>query len=69
MIRPISCPICKKPLTGLTPDAASFAPFCSARCRQIDFFRWSDGKYKIVEQIDPSLLPETEPDDLSQYDQ
>ncbi len=58
MIRPMSCPICKKPLTDPTGEAGRFAPFCSERCRQVDFFRWSDGKYKIVEQVDPELLPE-----------
>lgn len=58
MIRPMSCPICQKPLTSLTAEENRYAPFCSLRCRQIDFFRWSDGKYKIVEEIDPSLIPE-----------
>ena len=34
-------------------------PFCSERCRQIDLYRWSEGKYAIVEPIDPeSIDPE-----------
>lgn len=64
MIRPISCPICKKPLGGISPAENRYAPFCSERCRQVDFFRWSDGKYKIVEQIDPNLIPEKDPEDF-----
>ena len=64
MIRPMLCPICQKPLTNMSEDEQKYAPFCSSRCRQIDFFRWSDGKYKIVEEIDPSLIPEMGPEDL-----
>ncbi|MCA9094516.1 MAG: DNA gyrase inhibitor YacG [Planctomycetaceae bacterium] len=48
----------------MSEDEQKYAPFCSSRCRQIDFFRWSDGKYKIVEEIDPSLIPEMGPEDL-----
>ena len=65
MIRPMLCPICNKPLTQVTGEAGRFAPFCSERCRQVDFFRWSDGKYKIVEEIDPTLLPERDLEDLA----
>ncbi|NOX57108.1 MAG: DNA gyrase inhibitor YacG [Planctomycetes bacterium] len=56
MIRPTTCPICHK---TLPPDAAKrsrFFPFCSERCRQIDFFRWTDGKYAIVEPLDPERI-------------
>jgi hypothetical protein len=56
MIRPATCPICQKPaITDGGAPAASF-PFCSERCRQVDLFRWFDGKYAIVETIDPELL-------------
>ena len=63
MIRLTTCPICHKPLP---PDAAKtsrFFPFCSERCRQIDFFRWTDGKYAIVEPLDPERLSDELQDD------
>ncbi len=50
MIKPTSCPVCRRQLPPETPD--SF-PFCSDRCRNVDFFRWCDGRYAIVEQLDP----------------
>ncbi|MAG93116.1 MAG: hypothetical protein CMJ48_05140 [Planctomycetaceae bacterium] len=45
-------------------------PFCSKRCRDVDFCRWSDGRYAIVEPLDPakhdleSLLDGEDLDDL-----
>ncbi len=52
MIRPPSCPICKKPLpTEPAETVAQNAPFCSERCRQIDLLRWFDGRYAIVEPL------------------
>ncbi len=60
MTSPTTCPICNKPLE---PDAARnsrYFPFCSERCRWVDLFRWLDGKYAIVEPLDPQrLLEET----------
>lgn len=64
MIGPQTCPICNQPLQ---PDAASestFFPFCSKRCKDVDFHRWSDGKYAIVEPLDPSKMSEEELDSL-----
>lgn len=58
MIKQITCPICDKALeTRDSVDSAHF-PFCSKRCQQIDFFRWCDGKYAIVE-------PVANPEDIS----
>lgn len=44
-----SCPICKNQL----PEPAECTPFCSERCQKIDLFRWFEGKYAIVDQLDP----------------
>lgn len=60
-----SCPICGKPST----DAAK-SPFCTERCRKIDFFRWWDGRYAISSSIDMESYLEGEdspysPDDDS----
>lgn len=47
---PRTCPICHRPVATDGKDR----PFCSRRCREVDFFRWSDGKYAIVEPlVDP----------------
>ena len=46
MIHPILCPICQKTATD-----PSKSPFCSERCRKIDFFRWWDGRYAIAEPV------------------
>ena len=54
MIRPQTCPICDKELDADAGRDARFFPFCSQRCREVDFFRWCDGKYAIVEPLDPS---------------
>jgi endogenous inhibitor of DNA gyrase (YacG/DUF329 family) len=51
----MTCPICKKPSTARhdPKNPNRFAPFCSARCRDIDLGRWLDGKYQIpVDQTD-----------------
>ncbi len=56
MIRPQSCPICRK---VLAPNAASELdtfPFCSKRCREVDLYRWSLGKYALVENINSEDL-------------
>ena len=38
-----------------TPLSQAQFPFCSPRCRQIDLYRWSEGKYAIVEDRDPEV--------------
>ena len=64
MIRPQSCPICDKVLPLDAAKTSDNFPFCSERCRQVDLLRWSDGKYSIVEPLDPnSVDPESEPID------
>lgn len=61
MIRLQSCPICKKQLPLDAQKQSKSYPFCSERCRQIDYFRWSDGKYAIAEPLDPQHIdPEVE---------
>ena len=53
MIRPQTCPICHRELALDAASSSKLFPFCSERCRQVDFFRWADGKYAIVEPLDP----------------
>ncbi|MES2254972.1 MAG: DNA gyrase inhibitor YacG [Pseudomonadota bacterium] len=55
---PVKCPICGK------PGHASFSPFCSRRCADIDLGRWLKGNYAIPgrpeDDVDngPEALPD-----------
>ena len=53
MIRPLECPICRKPVLPPVEASPSWFPFCSERCRQVDLLRWGKGKYAIVEPLRP----------------
>lgn len=66
MIKPLTCPICDKPVPAGDERPESF-PFCSERCRQVDLLRWSSGKYAIVEPLTPeNLAEEISDEDLEQ---
>ncbi|MFZ0286956.1 MAG: DNA gyrase inhibitor YacG [Terriglobales bacterium] len=43
----LSCPTCKKPVTGKDPDF----PFCGERCRLIDLGKWASGQYVISSPV------------------
>jgi len=66
MVRLPACPICKCQLPAADTAPPSFTPFCSERCRNIDLLRWNDGRYAIVEPLDPlrhaELLDDDGPD-------
>ena len=59
MIRLPECPICGKSVPPASDASAVYAPFCSRRCKEIDLIRWCEGRYAIVEAIDPSRLVES----------
>ncbi len=56
MILRRTCPVCKRHLPEDPAEADRVFPFCSQRCKQIDLFRWSEGKYAIIENIDPAVI-------------
>ena len=58
MIKPPTCPICQKSIVGDAARESDWFPFCSERCQRVDFFRWNDGKYAIVEPLDPTRMAE-----------
>ncbi|SFH69008.1 DNA gyrase inhibitor YacG [Planctomicrobium piriforme] len=64
MIRRLTCPICNRELPPEIDGNASVFPFCSARCKEVDLFRWFSGDYAVVENLTPDqlygLLPEDE---------
>jgi endogenous inhibitor of DNA gyrase (YacG/DUF329 family) len=43
----VKCPTCKRE-TEYTGN--EFRPFCSERCKLIDFGEWADGKYALPTQ-------------------
>lgn len=52
MVRSITCPICNRTLPPQTAESNSkWLPFCSERCRNVDLYRWSTGRYAIVEPL------------------
>ena len=56
MIRPQTCPICGNELAASAAMESDWFPFCSKRCRQVDLYRWSEGKYAILEPLTPDHL-------------
>jgi hypothetical protein len=62
MIRQPTCPICSKAIPPENIRGSALFPFCSERCRQVDLLRWSQGKYAIVEPLDPQQLESELPD-------
>ncbi len=63
MISPCTCPICGKPLSPSAAETSPFFPFCCARCKQIDLYRWTEGKYAITEPLKPEDFPMPEDPD------
>lgn len=55
MIRPHQCPVCEREFDTAAEKSSALFPFCSDRCRSIDLLRWSDGRYRIVEDLDPQV--------------
>ncbi len=53
MIRPHRCPVCDREFEPQEGQQEALFPFCSDRCRSIDLVRWWDGRYRIVEDVDP----------------
>lgn len=43
----VKCPICKK-MSEFTGN--EFRPFCSERCKLLDFGAWVDGEYSLPAQ-------------------
>jgi endogenous inhibitor of DNA gyrase (YacG/DUF329 family) len=51
------CPICAKPVE-LKDNP--YRPFCSERCKLIDFGNWADGNYRVPSQVERPSVEELE---------
>jgi len=56
MIRPQTCPICKVELPSSIGLESPLFPFCSERCKQVDFYRWHEEQYVIAEPLTPDNI-------------
>ncbi|MBM83452.1 MAG: DNA gyrase inhibitor YacG [Planctomycetaceae bacterium] len=55
MIKRQTCPVCERELPFEPGKISELFPFCSERCRNVDLYRWAEGKYAIVEEIGPEI--------------
>jgi hypothetical protein len=56
----MTCPICAK-----TTDA-TYRPFCSRRCADVDLGRWLTGSYVIPgEAVENDTIPDSDGDDAA----
>ena len=55
------CPICRNTLPN--EDRSAPFPFCSARCKKLDLYRWLNDEYRISEPITPDSMPGLDADD------
>ena len=52
----INCPTCKEIVAW--SEKNTFRPFCSERCKLIDFGEWASERHSIAgEPVDPEDLP------------
>lgn len=66
MVRPHTCPICHVELPPGAAAESRWFPFCGERCRNVDLYRWGQGRYAIVEPLtaaeDADVGPVEDPD-------
>lgn len=56
----VACPACGREIRY---DASSpFRPFCSERCRVMDFGGWANERYRIPERSAPQADPDQDAD-------
>jgi len=52
----VKCPHCKKSVVWNQQN--TYRPFCSKRCRLIDFGDWADENHKVSLDLQPELTAE-----------
>lgn len=54
----VNCPTCKEIVAW--SEKSAFRPFCSERCKLIDFGEWASERHSIAgEPVDPDDLPQS----------
>lgn len=64
MAPPVDLPETNFPPANLPWANPAYLPFCSKRCREIDLYRWSKGRYAIVDPMTPETLAELDDDSI-----
>jgi endogenous inhibitor of DNA gyrase (YacG/DUF329 family) len=59
-VREVPCPTCGGP--SLYAPENRWRPFCSERCRSIDFGAWATERYRVPVKPDPEDDEETRPE-------
>jgi len=62
MSRIVTCPTCGG--DSVYAPENPFRPFCSERCKNVDFGAWASESYRLAARPSPSNDAETEGDDL-----
>ena len=57
----MNCPNCGKPINW---QDNPFRPFCSERCKLIDFGKWADEEYRVPTGIDHTSELGREPEPM-----
>jgi endogenous inhibitor of DNA gyrase (YacG/DUF329 family) len=50
----VPCPICGRPAAPRSENTA--APFCTARCKQIDLGKWLSEEYRVPVEDAPGAM-------------
>ena len=61
----VSCPSCKGP-SRFAPDNI-YRPFCSVRCKGLDFGAWASEQFRVPTSAGPDLPNQDEPIDLDRH--
>jgi endogenous inhibitor of DNA gyrase (YacG/DUF329 family) len=61
------CPTCGKPVEW---QDNSYRPFCSERCKLIDFSRWANEEYRVPgKMINPEATEQNDPNQASENEE
>ncbi len=55
----VSCPHCGKPVQW--SKSSAYRPFCSERCRLIDFDAWANERYRVPVSEDKDQIEPRDP--------
>lgn len=53
--RIVSCPQCGG--DSVYAPSNPYRPFCSQRCKNIDFGAWADESFRVAQEVEPDAAP------------